>query len=214
MRGCSYIAITDHSKALAMANGLDEARALAQAARIRAIDGEATACGSSPASSATSSRTARWISPTSAWPRSISSIASVHSAFTQDRQQMTERLLRAIENLYVDIVGHPTGRRILKREPYPFDLDAVVDAAARYGVALEINCQVDRLDLSDTHARLARDRGAPIVISTDAHASTAFERLRWGVLVAQRAWLAPADVLNTRPLAELTAGLRRNRRRA
>src|SRR5262249_14732393 len=112
-------------------------------------------------------------------------IASVHSAFNQDRQQMTDRIVRAIENPNVDILGHPTGRRILKRPPYPADIEAIVDAAARHGVALEINCQVDRLDLNDVHARLARDRGVPIVISTDAHSRAAFGRLRWGVLVAR-----------------------------
>ncbi len=98
-------------------------------------------------------------------------VASVHSAFNQDRQQMTDRILRAIENPYVDILGHPTGRLILRREPYPVDIDAVLDAAARHGVALEINCQLDRLDLNDVHARLARERGVPIVISSDAHST-------------------------------------------
>ena len=125
---------------------------------------------------------------------------------------MTERLLRAIENPYVDILGHPTGRKILKREPYAFDIEAVVEAAARHRVALEINCQVDRLDLSDVNARLARDRGAAFVISTDAHSRHAFGRLRWGTLVARRAWLTPAEVMNTKAYDELKAALRRNRR--
>ena len=124
---------------------------------------------------------------------------------------MTDRLLRAIEHSHVDILGHPTGRLILRREPYPVDVDAVVDAAARHGVALEINCQVDRLDLNDAHAKLARDRGVRLVISTDAHSRHAFGRLRWGILVARRAWLRPADVLNTLPFDELRASLRRNR---
>ena len=96
----------------------------------------------------------------------------------------------------------------------PHDIEAVVDAAARHGVALEINCQVDRLDLNDVHARLARDRGVPLVVSTDAHARTAFGRLRWGILVARRAWLQPADVLNTRPFDTFRASLRRHRRAA
>jgi len=112
----------------------------------------------------------------------------------------------------VDIVGHPTGRMILKREPYAVDMDAVVSAAARHGVALEINAQVYRLDLNDTHAKLARDRGVRLVISTDAHSRTAFGRLRWGVLVARRAWLTPSDVLNARPFGEFRASLRRHRR--
>ncbi|HWF86388.1 MAG TPA: hypothetical protein VG222_16120, partial [Vicinamibacterales bacterium] len=99
------------------------------------------------------------------------------------------------------------------REPYPFDVEAVVDAAARHGVALEINCQVDRLDLHDVHARLARDRGVPVVISSDAHSRQAFGTLRWGTIVAQRAWLTPENVLNTRSFDALTAALRRNRGR-
>jgi DNA polymerase (family 10) len=141
-------------------------------------------------------------------------IVSVHSAFAQERQQMTDRLLRALENPHVDVLGHPTGRKILKRAPYAVDIEAVVDAAARHGVALEINCQVDRLDLNDVHARLARDRGVPLVVSTDAHSRTAFGRLRWGVLVARRAWLQPGDVLNTRPFDAFRASLRRHRRAA
>jgi DNA polymerase (family 10) len=139
-------------------------------------------------------------------------IVSVHSAFNQDRQQMTDRLLRAIEHPNVDIVGHPTGRLILKRQPYQVDMDAVIGAAATHGVAIEINCQVDRLDVNDIHAKLARDRGVPLAISSDAHSRHAFGRLRWGVMVARRAWLQPGDVLNTRPFADFRAALRRNRR--
>jgi DNA polymerase (family 10) len=124
---------------------------------------------------------------------------------------MTERLLRAIENPHVDIIGHPTGRLILRREPYACDMEAIVDAAARHGVALEINCLVERLDLNDVHARLARDRGVPIVISSDAHSRRGLGVLRWGIVVARRAWLEPADVLNTRPFEQFRAGLRRHR---
>jgi DNA polymerase (family 10) len=210
--GLDYIAITDHSQSLAMANGLDERRALEHAARIRAIDGERPGI--------------RLLAGIECDIRADGSldladdclaaldlvIVSVHSAFNQDRQQMTDRILRAIEHPHVDIVGHPTGRLILKRQAYPVDIDAVVDAAARHGVALEINCQVDRLDLNDVHAKLARDRGVPLVISSDAHSRTAFGRLRWGVLVARRGWLQPADVLNTRPFDDFRAALRRHRK--
>jgi DNA polymerase (family 10) len=127
---------------------------------------------------------------------------------------MTDRIVRAIEHPSVDILAHATGRRILRRQPYPVDMEAVVDAAARHGVAIEINCQVDRLDVNDVHAKLARDRGVPIVISTDAHSRQAFGRLRWGIMVARRAWLQPADVLNTRTFDEFRASLRRHRRPA
>jgi len=209
--GLDYIAITDHSQALAMANGLDEHRALDHAARIRALDGAAGGV--------------RLLAGIECDIRADGSldladdclaaldlvVASIHSAFNQDRRQMTDRLLRAIEHPYVDVIGHPTGRLILKREPYPVDVDAVVDAAARHGVALEINGHVDRLDLNDVHARLARDRGVRLVISSDAHSRHALGVLRWGVLVARRAWLRPEDVLNTRPFADFTAALRRHR---
>jgi len=209
--GLEYIAITDHSKSLAMANGLDERRVLDQAARIRAVDGAAGV------------RLLAGIECDIRLDGSLDLaddclaaldlvVASVHSGFSQDSRQMTERLLRAMENPHVDVLGHPTGRLILKREPYAFDIEAVVEAAARHRVALEINCQVDRLDLSDVNARLARDRGAMIVISSDAHSRHAFGRLRWGTVVARRAWLTPADVVNTKPYDELKAALRRNRR--
>ncbi|HEY3044736.1 MAG TPA: DNA polymerase/3'-5' exonuclease PolX [Vicinamibacterales bacterium] len=206
-----YIAITDHSQSLAMANGLDERRALAHAARIRAVDAEGIGvrllagieCDIKP------DGTLDLADDCLAALDIV--IVSVHSAFNQDQQEMTDRLLRALENPYVDILGHPTGRKILKREPYPFDVAAVVDRAAARGVALEINCQVDRLDLGDVHAKLARDRGARLVISSDAHSRTAFGALRWGVLVARRAWLEPVHVLNTRPFDEFRDNLRRNR---
>jgi DNA polymerase (family 10) len=138
-------------------------------------------------------------------------VASVHSGFNQNREQMTDRILKALANPHVDILGHPTGRRILKRPPYPLDVEAIVDAAAQNGAAIEINCQVERLDFNDVHAKLARDRGVPIVISSDAHSRNAFPRLRWGILVARRAWLEPAHVLNTRPFEKFTASLRRHR---
>jgi DNA polymerase (family 10) len=209
--GLEYIAITDHSRALAMANGLDERRALDHAARIRALDGAAGGvrllagieCDIRPDGSldlADDCLAALDLV-----------VASIHSAFNQDRRQMTDRLLRAIENPHVDVIGHPTGRLILRREPYPVDIDAVVHAAARHGVALEINGQVDRLDLNEVHAKLARDRGVPIVISSDAHSRHALGVLRWGVMVARRAWLTPDEVLNTRSFAEFTAALRRHR---
>jgi DNA polymerase (family 10) len=139
-------------------------------------------------------------------------VASVHSAFNQAHQEMTDRLLRALDNPHVDVLGHPTGRRLLKREPYQFDLGAVIDSAVARGVALEINSQIERLDLSDVNARAARDRGARFVISSDGHSQAALGRLRWGALVARRAWLEPSHVLNTRPFAEFRASLRRGRR--
>jgi len=209
--GLEYLAITDHSQSLAMANGLDERRAADHASRIRAVDTERPGIRLLAGIECDIKADGTLDLSDDCLAELDLVIASVHSSFNQDRRQMTDRLLRAIENAHVDILGHPTGRRILRREPYPIDIDAIVDAAARHGVALEINCQVDRLDLNDAHAKLARDRGVRLVISTDAHSRHAFGRLRWGIVVARRAWLRPDDVLNTLPFDELRASLRRNR---
>jgi DNA polymerase (family 10) len=138
-------------------------------------------------------------------------IASVHSAFNMDEAQMTERVLRAIANPHVDVLGHPTGRLILKRDGYKLAFEKVVDAAARTGVALEINSQVDRLDLSDVHARMAREHGVRIIIDSDAHSPAGLAALRFGAVTARRAWLEAGDVLNTAPLEAFKASLRRSR---
>jgi DNA polymerase (family 10) len=210
--GLRYLAITDHSQSLAMANGLDEARALAHARAIREVNARLDGftllagieCDIRP------DGTMDLADDCLAGLDIV--VASLHSALNQEPQQMTERLLRAIECPWVDVLGHPTGRLILKREGHKADMTRVIDAAAAAGVALEINAQVDRLDLDDLHARRARDAGAAIVISSDAHSAAALGGIRWGVNVARRAWLSPADVLNTRPIEALAAGLRRRRR--
>lgn len=208
--GLEYIAITDHSRALAMANGLDETRALAHAARVRAEDGRhgvrllaGIECDILPDGSLD-------LSDDCLAALDIV-VASVHSAFNQDQEQMTRRLLRAIENPHVDILAHPTGRLLLKRSPYPVDIEAVITAAAARGAAIEINSQIDRLDLCDTQARLARDRGVRLVISSDAHSTAALAVTRWGAIQGRRGWLTANDVLNTRPFDELRSLLRRHR---
>jgi len=211
-RGLQYIAITDHSKSLAMANGLDEERALEIAGRIRkysasmkgfdvlaGIECDILADGSMDLD-------------TGCLKQLDIVIASVHSAMQQDEAEMTARVIKAIEHPYVDILGHATGRMLLRREASRINIEKVVDAAARNGVAIEINSQPRRLDLSDSHARLARDRGVKIVIDTDAHDTQELLTFpRWGVLTARRAWLTRDDVLNTQPLKAFRAALRRNR---
>jgi DNA polymerase (family 10) len=208
----NYIAITEHSQALAMSNGLDEDRAIEHARLVRGLssrlDGLTLLAGIECD-----------IRPDGTMDLSEDClaqldvvVASVHSAFNQEPAQMTERLLRALECRWVDILAHPTGRLILKREPYRFDFERVMESAAAKGVAVEINSQIDRLDLDDTHARLARDRGVTLVVNSDAHSPAALGVLRWGVTVARRAWLQAGDVLNTRPVDGFRAALRRNRR--
>lgn len=209
--GLEYLAVTDHSQALAMANGLDEHRALEQAARVRAL-GERLDGIHLLAGIECDIRTDGTLDLAEDCLAQLDLVvASVHSGFSLDPAQMTDRLLAAIACPWVDVLGHPTGRLLLKREPLRFDLDAVLSAAAAAGVALEINCQLDRLDVSDIVARAARDRGIPLVISSDAHSAAAFATLDWGVGIARRAWLTPSDVLNTRPLSELRPRLRRHR---
>ncbi len=211
--GHEYIAITDHSQSLAMANGMSETRALAHAARIRALDGQdgvrllaGVECDIRP------DGTMDLADDCLAALDIV--VASVHSGFNQDRQQMTDRLLRAIANPHVDVLGHPTGRKILTRPPYPLDLEAVMSAAARAGVALEINSHINRFDLSDVNARLARSLGVRLIISSDAHSRDALGVVRWGVTVARRAWLTRDDVLNTRRFEAFRSLLRRSRRTA
>ena len=209
--GHSYIAITDHSKALAMANGLDESRALAHAARVRALNGRFDGLTVLAGIECDILADGRLDLADDCLAQLDIVVASVHSHFSQDENQMTERVLKALECQWIDVLGHPTGRLLLKRDAFKIDFERVTSAAAQYGVALEINCQVDRLDLNEAHARVAHERGAPIVISTDAHSTTALGNLRWGVQVARRAWLSPEAVLNTRSVEELRPLLRRNR---
>jgi DNA polymerase (family 10) len=211
--GLRYLAITDHSKSLAMANGLDEHRALAHARRIREVsrrlDGITLLAGIECD-----------IRPDGSMDLADDClaeldvvVASVHSAFNQEEAQMTDRVLRAVAHPFVDIIGHPTGRILLRRDAYKLDMRRLIDGAAAAGVALEINCQAHRLDLSDVHARAASERGVPIVVSTDAHSAGGLDAMKWGIHVARRAWLTREAVLNTREVDEFRAALRRNRRK-
>lgn len=208
--GLEYIAITDHSKALAMSNGLDETRALAHAARVReagarlginvlaGIECDILSDGSLDLAD-------------DCLAQLDFVVASVHSAQRQEEPEMTARVIRAIEHPLVDVIAHPTGRILLRREPSALNMERVVDAAARNGVALEINCHGYRLDLSDTNARLARERGVKLMISSDAHSTAELAMKRWGILVARRAWASRDDVLNTLPFDDFRRALRRHR---
>jgi DNA polymerase (family 10) len=207
--GHRYIAITDHSRALAMANGLDEHRALEHAARVRALNGRFDGLTLLAGIECDILSDGGLDLADDCLAQLDFVVASVHSQLGQEPAQMTDRVLRALECRWVDVLGHPTGRLLLKREPVRIDMDAVVSAAARHSVAMEINCQVDRLDLNESNARLARERGVRLVVSTDAHSATALNNLRWGVQIARRAWVEPGHVLNTLDLATLRARLRR-----
>jgi DNA polymerase (family 10) len=209
--GLEYIAITDHSQALAMAGGLDERRALEHAKTIREI-GQRLEGITLLAGIECDIRLDGTLDLADECLAALDVVvASIHSGFSQEPEALTERYLRAIECPWVDVLGHPTGRLLLKREPLRFDLDAVLDAAIRHGVAIEINCLPDRLDVSDTVARHALDKGARLVISSDSHSAAAFAGLESGVRVARRAWASPSDVLNTRPIVDVRSELRRHR---
>jgi len=198
-RGYKYMAITDHSKNLAFANGLDDTRAVAHLQRIReannkiegitifaGIEVDILADGDLDLSD-------------DVLAQMDVVIASVHSVFNQEPAKMTERLLKAIANPNTSIIGHPTGRLQLRRDAYHFDMDAVLTSAAKNRVAMELNSYPDRLDLNDVHLRQAKQRGVKIVINTDSHHTSHLDKIRYGILQARRAWLTKDDVLNTLP---------------
>jgi DNA polymerase (family 10) len=126
----------------------------------------------------------------------------------QERAEMTERLLAAIENPYTQIVAHPTGRLVLRRDAFVYDMERVLDAAKQRGVVMECNAYPDRLDLKDVHLRMAKERGVKIVISTDSHAAKSLTFMKYGVETARRGWIEKSDVINTLPLDQFLGALR------
>jgi DNA polymerase (family 10) len=210
-RGYKYMAITDHSKNLAFANGLDDKRAVEHIQRIRQagkkIEGITVFAGIEVDILAEGELDLS----DSVLEQMDLVIASVHSHFNQDSAQMTDRLLRAIANPNTSIMGHPTGRRLLMRGGYSFDLDKVFAAAAQTGVAMEHNSYPERLDLSDLHLRMAKAKGVKFVINTDSHHTSHLEKMRYGVLQLRRAWLTKADVLNTLPMAQFASAMKRGK---
>ena len=208
-RGYKYMAITDHSKNLAFANGLDDKRAEAHIKRIREsdeqIDGIKIFAGIEVDILADGSLD---LSDDVLAQMDIV-IASVHSAFAQEPAEMTDRFLKVLDNPHVSIIGHPTGRILLRRDAYKFDVDAVLKKAAQKKIAMELNAYPDRLDLNDRHLRMAREYGVKIVINTDAHHTTHYDKIKYGILQARRAWLTPADVLNTLPVEKFAKAMKR-----
>jgi len=237
-RGLEYIAITDHSKLLAMTNGMDDKRALAHAARIRAESDKL-------AEEFHERRGPQWAryrarleagEPGTSEPtvpfRILAGvecdilldgtldledetlaqldivIASVHSGFSQSDAEVTARVLRACESPYVQILGHPTGRKVLKREPYKIDVARLLTTAARLGIAVEHNAAPARSDLSDLHLRQAKELGCMIIVNTDAHSTEELDQIDHGIVQLRRAWLSAADLINTKPVDEFLAALR------
>jgi DNA polymerase (family 10) len=207
--GYQYIAITDHSKNLAMTNGLDAERALEHIRQIRQVDREMEGhIRIFPGIEVDILGDGQLDLPDEVLAEMDVVIASVHTLFNQPKEEMTERVLKAIENPYVRILGHPTGRLLLRREPFSIDLPAILRRAAELGVAVEHNAAPERLDLSDRDLRLAKELGCKIVINTDAHSTRHLEKMKYGIRQLRRAWLSANDVLNTLSPDSFLAALR------
>lgn len=210
--GHQYLAICDHSRSLSIAGGLTPERLAMQGAEIRRLN--------------QTFRDFRLLRGTEVdilkdgsldFPDDVLAgldvvVASIHSHMQLDAETQTERMLRAIYNPHVDIIAHPTGRILGQRDPYPLDLPRIIEACAQTGTALEISASPARLDLSDLHARLARQRGVKLVINTDAHSTLELQALEYGVGQARRAWLEASDVLNALALPDLLAWLNKEKR--
>jgi DNA polymerase (family 10) len=207
--GHEYIAITDHSKALAMANGLDEARVVAFAQHVRDANRRGLGIRVFSGIECDIRKDGRMDLADDALAELDFVIGSIHSSMSMEPEAMTDRLLKAIECPYVRVVGHPTGRELLRREAYSFDFERVAREAARRGVAFEINSSPARLDLHAALIRAAKAQGARFVVSTDAHHPKHLAGIHFGVSMARRGWLTASDIWNTRPLDDFLVFLKR-----
>jgi DNA polymerase (family 10) len=206
--GYEYISLTDHSKAVTVANGLDEKRTLEQIKKIHAANAKHLGIRIFASSEVDVLKNGNLDMDDEVLAQLDIVLVSIHSYMNLERSEMTERILAAIENPYTQIVGHPTGRLVLHRDAYAYDMERVLDAAKKHGVVMECNASPERLDLKDTHLRMAKERGVKIVISTDAHSTRGLAAMRFGVLMARRGWLEARDVINTRSTEKLLASLR------
>lgn len=206
--GYAYIAITDHSKAVRVAGGLDEKELARHLKEIEKVDGKTSGI-----------RLFKGVEVDILPDGSLDLkddilkecdvvLASVHSRFSMEEKEMTRRIIQALKNPHVNVLAHPTGRLILEREAYKVNLQEVFQAALDYGVVLEINAYPDRLDLRDVDAHMAKEMGAKLVISTDAHSTSQLELMKFGVFTARRGWIEAKDVINTLPLEEMMKILR------
>jgi DNA polymerase (family 10) len=208
-RGYEYVCITDHSGGIGVAGGLSEERILQQMEAVHKLAHESPDIHVLMGSEVDIKRDGSLDFPDEILERLDWVIASVHSGFNQPQDQMTQRIISAMENRNVDAIGHPTGRLIGKREPYAVDMEAIFAAAARTKTALEINSFPERLDLVDVHARRAKDLGVVLVVNTDAHAPIHLDNIRYGIAMARRGWAEPANVLNTWSFESLSAWITR-----
>jgi DNA polymerase (family 10) len=206
--GYEYIALTDHSQAVTVANGMDEKRTLEQIKKIRAAGERVPGIRLLAGIEVDIKKDGSLDLDDEVLAQLDVVVASVHSYMNLERAEMTDRILAAIENPYTQIIAHPTGRLIMRRDPFEYDMEKVLDAAAAHGVVMECNAYPDRLDLRDVHLRMAKQRGVKIVISTDSHFTGNLTYMKYGVATARRGWIEKKEVINTRPLDEFLAALR------
>jgi len=210
-RGYAYFAMTDHSQAMAMVQGLTPEKAREQWEEVERLREELPEIRIFRSCEVDVLQDGSLDMPDEILAELDLVLISVHTFMDQDQATMTERVLRAMEHPSVDIVGHPTGRLLGQRDAFALDVEAMLEAAADLGVAVELNANPRRLDLSDVHVHRARELGVPVVISTDAHRPRGLENMRFGVDQARRGWLGPDDVLNTRSADDFAAWLARRR---
>ena len=208
-RGLRYLAVTEHSRRLRLAHGLDPRRLAQQIDEIDRLNAELSGFRVLKGIEVDILADGTLDLPDSALARLDLVVGAVHSDFHLSRERQTERILKAFEQPHFHILAHPTGRLIERREPYDVDMLRVIRKAKERGRFLELNAHPERLDLLDTHCRMAKDEGVLVCVSSDAHSALDFEHLRYGIGQARRGWLEKADVLNTRPLTELRQLLRR-----
>jgi DNA polymerase (family 10) len=207
--GYAYMALTDHSRRQTMSHGLDPAKVARQLREIDKINGTFKGFTILKGIEVDILKDGELDLPDATLAQLDVVIASVHSFFDLPREAQTQRMIRAMRNPHVSIVGHPSGRLIGEREPYDIDMDAITSTARDLDCYLEINAEPDRLDLNDIHAHMAKSKGVKIAISTDAHSVNAFQYMRFGVDQARRAWLTADDVINTRQFGDLRKLLKR-----
>jgi DNA polymerase (family 10) len=206
--GHEYIAITDHSKAVTVANGLDEKRMAAHIKKLHAADEKGLGIRVLAGSEVDILKDGALDYSDEILEQLDVVVCSIHSYFNLERAAMTERMLAAIENPYTQIIAHPTGRLLLRRDPIDYDMEKVLDACAKHGVAMECNSYPDRLDLKDVYLRMCKERGVKVVISTDSHTAANLSFIRYGVVMARRGWLEKKDVMNALPTKEFLWALR------
>ena len=209
--GLSYIAITDHTKRLAMTHGLDERRLSSQMKEIDALNARRSKLKILKSTECDILKDGALDLSDAALAKLDLAGVAVHSHFNLPREEQTKRIIRAMEHPCVDIVFHPTGRVLNKRDAYEVDIDAIIRAAKKTGTALEIDAYPDRLDLKDDYIRKCAEAGAKLAIDPDAHSAHHFHYLRWGIAQARRGWAQASDIINTKPLPKMLKMLKRRK---